>query len=567
MPARQWVRVGGDGVPLPIRDAAWMPAADPHPHQGTLPIPTGVTWNAYVPLSRLFPPYCQAAPIMLNIVIHMFTHADIADEWLRSLVGDVAFNHYLELLKELDVGVYSAAHFLCHCGLQDVAIILYESVILSGSLVPENAIQQYLQMLMFGDPDINTPEKTLNAHVALSSRFANNPLYDAWGNSLESGRRLRIGYTCHFVANSVSSQMLQPLLKAHNRDRVEVFMYSDDTGPVAEDVRAMADYWRDTAMMSAERFCSLVRADGIDILLELNGQMARHRYHEIARHPAPVQVAWYNYPNTTGVVGFDYTLVGTDIDIRHLQEWYSEEIFTKRGTSFVVPLRDNLPAVPEPPNKKNGYITFGHFGQAHKVTRNQVLFWCEVLKRVPGSKFFMKAAVLDYSENRSAFVKHFSAGGIGDDRLILEGQSPYDELLKCYERVDIALDTYPYNGGATTIEALLQGVPVLSLVGDTYASQIACAITGTSGHPELQFRKPEALISYAVWLASNPVFLEHYRKTLREDYRLSPRNDMKRFINELEDAYFEMWGRYVKTQELGIGAQSQETMEMGKSAC
>src|SRR5438046_780185 len=121
--------------------------------------------------------------------------------------------------------------------------------------------------------------------------------------------------------------------------------------------------------------------------MELNGHLLTNRYHEITRHPAPVQVAWYNYANTTGVEGMDYTLTSEDIHIDHLQPYYSETIIRKSGSSHAIPVGDHFPPVSSSPFEKNGYITFCSFGQAHKVCRQQILLWCEVLKRIPNSKF------------------------------------------------------------------------------------------------------------------------------------------------------------------------------------
>lgn len=443
--------------------------------------------------------------------------------------------------------LYKIARLLCHAGLPDEGIEVYETLLASYSdleAVPEAMVVSYLQMLMFGSAEIQTNEKIYKAHVRWSRHFSSGQIYTDYSNAPLEGRRLKIGYTCHFITNSVSTNSLQPMLKAHNRDRVEVFMYSDE--PVNDktaSVRGIVEHWRDTHGMDTEAFCELLRKDGIDILVEMNGHGIFQRYYVIARHPVPVQVAWYNYACTTGVPGMDYNLV-SGISIEHLQPYYSETIIHKNGTTHSVPIGNYYPPLTEPAFEKNGFITFCSFGQAHKVSRQQIMLWCKILKRVPRSKFFMKAQVLGEEANRAAFIKHFKDGGIDPSRLILEGNSDHATLLTCYWRTDIALDTYPSNAGTTTIEATMQGVPVVALIGDRYCSQVAKAIVGSAGHPELQCHSPKEFIEKAVALANDKPRIRQYRQTLRNDIVTSPRVNTPLCMKEIEDTYYEMWRRY-----------------------
>ncbi len=471
----------------------------------------------------------------------------------RALLGKKAYNYIQSIIhtpgQTFERTLHRIAEFLCHAGLPDEGLAVYETLLKcygTPEQAPEALIVSYLQLMMFGSPEVQTNERIYQQHVYWSSRFASGKVYKDYPNPPLEGRRLKIGYTCHFITNPVSTNSLQPMLKAHSRDRVEVFFYSDEkVNEKTDSVRNVVEHWRDTYGMNADAFCELVRKDGIDILVELNGHGVFHRYYEIARHPVPVQVTMYNYCCTTGVPGMDYALTPGDYNIEALQSYYSETIFHKEGQFHAVPIGNYYPPLTESPFEKNGFITFCSFGQAHKVSRQQIHLWCEILKRVPRSKFFMKAQVLGEPANRAAFIHHFKDGGIDQSRLILEGNSDHATLLKCYWRTDIALDTYPANAGTTSIEATMQGVPVISLTGERYSSQVGQAIVGAAGnHPELQCQSPQEFIEKAVSLAKDKQKLSHYRQTMRSDFVNSPRNNMDAYMAEMEDAYFAMWQRY-----------------------
>lgn len=472
---------------------------------------------------------------------------DLAE--IRPLLGARAYG-YLMLLAYLPWDhrrrLEKIAHFLCHAGLPDQGLATHEALLATYSCpeaTPEELIVSYLQLLMFGSPRLYSDEYIFRQHVHYSRHFESDAPYVHWPNVLTLGRRLKIGYTCHIITNSTSTTLLQSLLTTHHRHRAEVFMYSDEPG-VPDSVRELVEHWRDTSSLNASAFCDLIRKDGIDILLELNGHGLSNRYTEMARHPAPVQLSWYNYACTTGVPGIDYTLSSDDIEIEELQPYYSETIFRKRGTSHALSIGPHFPPANSSPFERNGYITFCSFGQDHKVSREQILLWCEILNRVPGSRFFMKAGALGSSPNRAAFAHHFKAGGVDSSRLILEGNSDYPTLLRRYWYVDIALDTFPGNGGTTTVEAIIMGVPTISLRGPRYSMQMGRAILESGGLAELVCSSREEFIAKAVALAGDPTRLSRYRGTLRGQFRQSRRCDIDKFTTELEDAFLEIWMRH-----------------------
>ena len=439
-----------------------------------------------------------------------------------------------------DLGFY-----LMNSGLQDFAADMFK-LSLEKEHSDDVAIL-YLQNLMYTSPEKFSDEKIYNITREMMGKMlqegALTKKYDTYKNSLQPDKILNIGYVCHFFDNETSTNLILPILAAHNRDRVKIFVYSDQDPKITRpQTRALADVWHDMDMTDLQ-FCEQVRKDKIDILFELNGFTIGNRYRAINAKPAPVQVSFYNLSATCGVEGIDYMISTNDIKLD--QRFYSEKIINKEGVYLTispdVPLISNVA-----PFTKNGYITFGSFGQIHKVTRKQVMLWAEVLKRVENSKFYFKSGNLNKKEIVSVFRKHFEDAGIEfSTRVIVDGPSPYNDLIKCYEKIDIALDTFPYAGGTTTSEAMLCGVPVLHLTGERFCTQHGTNYLRYFNTEELICNNREEFIEKAVKLAEDREKIKWYRENLPILSRQSKKCDIKGYTKELEDVCFEMWRNYL----------------------
>lgn len=358
-------------------------------------------------------------------------------------------------------------------------------------------------------------------------------------------RILNIGYICHFFHNSVSQSLLIPFLKEHDSNRIKIFCYSDaDPKEVPNYIKDIPHVWNDTKELNDEQLSFLINKDQIDILLEMNGHCFNNRYGVIARKPAPVQVTFYNHCATTGISSFDYNLLGDEFNLNKSQPFYSESLYHFKGVSGVAIFPSTFPECSPPPFLKNGYVTFGSFGAAHKVNHTVVKVWCEILKKLPNSKFYMKAGVLSHTAYLDVYKKMFKDEGIDMARVRLEGHSEHHKMLTCYSDVDIALDSFPYTAGTTTMEASWQGVPVITLAGKEFSTQNGMMILSCMNHPELVTFSKDEYINKAIELANNPEQIINYRHQLRSDFKNSPRADAKTFAKNIEDAYFDMWGKY-----------------------
>lgn len=460
----------------------------------------------------------------------------ISESLLRNIAANDMPNFYAEI----------ATHMMSF-GLQNDAAVMFEA---SLKLRHEDSVAiNYLQNLMCCSEQLYSQKKIRNITKNVMNKIAKvETKHSNHHNDLSADRVINIGYTCHFFDNETSSNLLLPILKAHDRNRVKIFVYSDQDPLITKSsTKALADVWHDTYKMPDKEFCELVQKDRIDIFLELNGFCLRNRYKTINTKPAPVQVSFYNLSATSGVDGIDY-IISTD-DIKLDQKFYSEKIINKKGAYLTIsPDIEKISDVP--PCVRNGYITFGSFGQIHKVSRDQIMLWVEILKQVDGSKLFLKSSNLHRKEIVSVLKKHFEDAGIEfENRTVIEGTSEYSELLRCYERVDIALDTFPYSGGTTTSEAILCGVPVIHLTGERFCSQHGTNYLRYFNIEELICDNKVKFVAKAVALAHDKEKIIWYRKNLPDLSRKSKKCDIKNYTVELENTYLKMWHDYCKNHK------------------
>lgn len=440
---------------------------------------------------------------------------------------------------------FQLANFLIHVGQPDAAQYYYK-LSLKLAFTPKT-YSAYLQCLLLS-PSC-TFEQMYQVSQNYNQFFSDVKRHELHTNKLTTDRKLNIGYICHFFHNSISQSMLIPFVKAHNRDRIKVFCYSDaPENVVPNDIREIADVWHDTKDYSDEALSLLIRNEKIDVLIELNGHSVVNRFGVIARKTSPVQVSFYNISTTSGVSGFDYIMVADEITIDEKQsQYYTESVYFIKGVGGVVQFPSYFPECSPPPCLKNQYITFGTFNGPWKVNSDTIKLWCKILKTIPDAKFFMKGSGLSYADHMFCYVKIFESEGVDLSRLYFEEASDHPSMLERYSQIDIALDPFPHNAGTTTMEAIWQGIPVITLCGSRYVMQHGKAILTSLGHPEFVAYSEEEYVDIAVKLASDKNRLVNYRNQLREDFRNSPRTDIKAYATKLEDAYYDMWKRYCES--------------------
>lgn len=363
----------------------------------------------------------------------------------------------------------------------------------------------------------------------------------------DSERRIRVGYvSSDFRLHSVAF-FLEPLLVGHDFRQVEVFCYSGVTRPDAmtERMQGWAHHWRDIAGLPDEQVAAMVSADGIDILVDLAGYTGGCRLGLFARKPAPVQASWLGYLDTSGLEAMDYRLTDALVDTAGREAFYVESLVRLPGCFLCYQPLPDAPEVAELPALEKGAVTFGSFNALPKVNDEVVALWAEVLRAVPQSQLFIKSSALTDRATSERYYGLFESQGIGRDRIELIGHTATQaEHLNLYKRVDIALDTFPYNGATTTCEALWMGVPVVVLAGVRNAGRMGVSLLNAVGMRDWIADTPEQYVATAAKMAADLPRLVSLRASLREHMAVSSLCDGKSFAAKVEVAYREMWRKY-----------------------
>jgi predicted O-linked N-acetylglucosamine transferase (SPINDLY family) len=352
-------------------------------------------------------------------------------------------------------------------------------------------------------------------------------------------RPIRVGYVSGDFRRHSVAYFLEPILACHDHGRFSITCYSDvvRADKVTGRLRSLADTWRETAGLSDERVCELIGKDEIDILVDLAGHTADNRLLAFARKPAPVQATYLGYPTTTGLAAMDWRITDGHVDPAGLTERYHTERLMRLPRSFVC-YRPALEAPGIMARPAGVPITFASFNNFAKVTADLIGLWAMILGEVPSSQLLLKANGLGSQSAQRRIHELFLSHGIAAQRVALRGYEPrLVRHLGEYNEVDVALDTFPYNGTTTTCEALWMGVPVVTLAGMTSVSRVGASLLTNMGLGELVAASPETYVRTAVNLARDDDRRRQLKSTLRQRMRSSPLMDERGFTHGLEDAY------------------------------
>lgn len=356
--------------------------------------------------------------------------------------------------------------------------------------------------------------------------------------------RIHVGYvSADFKRHSVA-WFLEPVLARHDRDRFHVTAYASVPAPdaVTARLRGHADIWRDVAGMGDGKLARLIATDGIDVLVDLSGHTLGHRLVALAHRPARVQVTWLGYPATTGLSRVDHRITDEVADPEGMTEAFHTEKLVRLPEGFLCyGAPAGVPAIVPPPSVARGHVTFGCFNDLAKVGEPVLAAWARLLDEVPGSRLLLKARGLGDAAGRARLVAAFTTRGIAAERIECVGfRSTLNEHLAAYEQVDVALDTFPYNGTTTTCEALWMGVPVVTIAGASHAARVGASLLAGLGLAQLVANDPADYVARAVALAGDAARLAELRGGMRARLASSPLLDAVSFTRQLEAAYVEM---------------------------
>jgi len=420
-------------------------------------------------------------------------------------------------------------------------------------IVPVDHIPYEAFLMSMHYSDRNTPEDIYSEHVKFAGIFE-GPLSDARFIHTKRkipDRRLKIGYVSPDFRRHSVAYFIEPVLAEHNHQEFDIICYSNAiSDAVTENLQGYADTWRDIVGLNDIEVEKIIREDEIDILIDLAGHTAGNRILLFARKPAPVQVTWIGYPATTGLTSMDYKIVDHMTDaVDDTRKFYSETLVRLPGSFLCYRPDNDSPEVGELPALQKGYITFGSCNNFAKVTSVTIHLWIDILHSIPNARIILKTKSFSDHQTRMNTLALFTREGISAERVQLFPWVPSTRgHLAIYHSIDLALDTYPYNGATTTCEALWMGVPVVTLSGRTHASRVGRSLLSAVGLPDLVTDTPDAYREKCVSLAANTDRLQHMRTSLRQQMASSPLTDAKRFTLNMENCYRSLWERWCSSQ-------------------
>lgn len=378
-----------------------------------------------------------------------------------------------------------------------------------------------------------------------------------WLGTRDAGRRLRVGIVSPDLCQHPVALFLQPLLERIDRSAFEVWCYSSVTQPDAATaaLRAQSAAWVEATALSDEQLAARIHADGIDVLLDLAGHSGTPRLAVFAQEPAPVQIAWLGYLNTTGLTRIGWRLCDERTDPEPTQRLHTEKLLPFAASQWCYRPFADEPVATQPPCVANGFVTFGSFNNSGKLSEAMCERWARVMLRCPGSR--MVIADVRSQAKRCALAQAFQRQGVDETRLTFEPHLDVASYYRLFAKVDIGLDSYPYGGGTTTLDTLWMGVPVFTLKGELPVSRSAASVLELLGLDDWIAHSPEAYVEQAAARAADLQAIVKLRAQLRGLLKDSPLTDEAGFTRAFERALRTAWEKHCAAGRAGPAQSAQ----------
>ena len=383
------------------------------------------------------------------------------------------------------------------------------------------------------------------AHLEYAQKFE-LPVRSHWGNyknNLAVDRKIRVGYVSGDFRNHSLIFFILPILANHNKSKFEVYGYYNYPLSDVETskVKALCDVWVACHDASDDTLEARIRADKIDILVDLSGHTAYNRLLTFARKPAPIQMTWLGYQSTTGLSAIDYRITEEALDPSGTSEaFHSEKLLRLPSSGTFSPLPDS-PPVNELPALNGAPFTFACLNNPSKITDEVIALWAQILIAAPTSRLMIGNATPALTEKLSA---QFLSLAVQPSRLLFKPKVGLREYLQLHHDVDLALDTFPYNGGTTTFHSLWMGVPIVALEGNTALSKVGATIMRGLGFQQFCGASAQAYVATAVYFASHVAELGHVRLSLRGEMDKAMQLLAEQVTGYLETSFEACWRTY-----------------------
>ena len=377
--------------------------------------------------------------------------------------------------------------------------------------------------------------KPINDNLLVKYQFKTKP------------KKLRIGFVSgDFREHPVGFFLLDTLNHLKN-ENLELIAYSNSLKKDSLSVKLKSHFtnWREIESQSNMDVINVIRKDGIHILIDLSGHSRKNRLPIFINKPAQIQVSWASYAASTGIPEIDYMIGDRFVTPKNESGHFTEKIFRLPNMWVCFSVPDFDVQISDPPVIKNGYVTFGSFNNLSKINDKVISLWSKILIAIPKSKIFLKTKELNNLYLKEKIISKFKENGINLNSIILEGGSPRSELLNSYNKVDISLDTFPYSGGVTSLEAIWMGVPVLTKKGFRFISHTTESINHNLGMSDWIANDENEYVKKAIKFSTDLELLTEINKNLRRTALKSPLFNSTLFAKQLNNAFWEMWNNFI----------------------
>ncbi len=355
--------------------------------------------------------------------------------------------------------------------------------------------------------------------------------------------RLRLGYVSAHWHDANYMKPVWPLINAHDRDKFEITLF-DDSQPRAEAWEWLAGDLKTESIeqLDNRQAAERIAAARVDVLVDLSAYSQPQRLGMFVHRPAPIQMAWFNMYATSGFTEFDY-IIGDQLVLQTSEQWHYTERCLQLPLSYLTfQTNHTAPPIAERSREGQARFTFGCLGTVYKLNPEVISTWCEILRQAESANLVLAGRELKSLCNQQYVLDQFVRGDVAKERITFLPPAAHYDFLKHYDQIDVALDTFPYNGGTTTMEALWQGVPVLTFNGDRWVSRTSRSLLGHSHLPQFAVESREAYVRMAVSLASDAERrdeLQGIRQSMREKLTVSNVCDSRMLARGLEDLYIQ----------------------------
>lgn len=412
----------------------------------------------------------------------------------------------------------------------------------SAEMDSSNSATHSNLLFMMNNSDCYTQREIYEEALNWDRHHSLAPLPNPYVSVKENGR-LRVGLVSADFNRHPGGMLFAPFMEHYSHELLEVYCFYNNQrqDTLTSSIKSHADRWHDVTYLSDKELYDLIQKDKIDLLIDMNGHTDKSRLRLFSMKPCAVQATWIGYFNTTGVCAIDYFISDEFTTPGWMQAFFSEKIVRIPNSRFCYSAPEYSPLVSLSPSEWKGYITFGAFNNGAKLSDTTIKMWAQVLKSVPKSRLILKWKAFKDKDVKERLLERFQSEGVGRHRISTHGSIVHAQMLADYSDVDIVLDTFPFNGGMTSIEALWMGVPIITMTGSTPASRQTGSFLRLLGLDDLVTDEPGSYVEAAVKLASERERLYEIRGTLRQRMKKSPLMNGELFARNLEKLFMSMY--------------------------